>query len=78
MEKFVLKNSSVEFNKKIKLQIFGTAICTKCVLTYACIFMDQVKTDLLETQKDKPFLQVRYIDNIFFIWTHDQEQLNLF
>ena len=32
----------------------------------------------METQRDKPFWRVRYIDDIFFIWTHGQEKLKVF
>ena len=37
--------------------------------TYACIFMDNVKEEFLET---KVFFCVRYIDNFFFVCTCDQ------
>ena len=72
MAEFVLKNNFFEFNNRIKQQISGTAIGTQCAPTYACIFMDKVETKFLETQTDKPFWWVRYVDDIFFIWTHGQ------
>ena len=56
---FVLKNISFEFNNQIKQHISGTAIGTKCAPTYACIFMDKVEKEFLETQTDKPFWWVR-------------------
>ena len=40
--------------------------------------MDKVETEFLETQRDKPFWWVIYIDDIFFIWTHGQEKLKVF
>ena len=40
--------------------------------------MDNVETEFLETQTDKPFWWVRYIDDIFFIWTDGQEKLKVF
>ena len=49
MAKFVLKNNYFEFNGKVKQQISGTAIGTKFVPTYVCIFMDEVETSFLET-----------------------------
>ena len=78
MTDFVLKNNFFEFNNQIKQQISGTAIGTKCAPTYACIFMDKVETEFSETQRDKPFWWVRYIDDIFFIWTHGQEKMKVF
>ena len=75
MAEFVLKNNVFELNNQNKQQISWTAIGTKCGPTYACIFMGKVGTELLETQTDKPFWWVRYIDDIFFIQTHGQEKL---
>ena len=42
------------------------AIGTKFAPPYACIYMDRVKQDFLETQELKPLLWLRFIDNIFF------------
>ena len=37
--------------------------------------MDRVEQDFLETQELQPFLWLRFIDNIFFTWTHGKEEL---
>ena len=74
MAKFVLKNNYFEFNGKVKQQISGTAIGTKFAPPYACIFRDEVETSFLETQEMKPLVWLRYIDDVFFIWTHGQEK----
>ena len=78
MAQFVLKNNYFEFNKKICKQISGTANGTKFAPPYACIFINEMETSFLKTQQLQPFIWLRYIDDIFFIWTHDEEQLNLF
>ena len=78
MAKFVLKNNCFEFNGKVKQQILGTAIGTKFSPPYACIFMDEVETSFLEAQEMKPLVRFRYIDDVFFIWTHGQEKLDSF
>ena len=44
---------------------------------HACIFVDKVKKEVLETKIDKSFWWVKCIDNIFFIWTHGQEKLKV-
>ena len=75
MAEFVLQNNYFEFSGEIKLQISGTAIGTKFAPPYACIFMDQVETQFLKTQQCKPLVWLRYIDDIFFIWTHGKESL---
>ena len=78
MAKFVLKNNYFEFNGKVKQQISGTAIGTKFTPPYACIFMDEVETSFIETQEMKPLVWFRYIDDVFFIWTHGQEKFDSF
>ena len=75
MAKFVLKNNYFEFNSKVKHHISGMAIGTKFAPTYACIFMDEIETKFLQTQEFKPLVWVRYIDDVFFIWTHGPNKL---
>ena len=78
MAEFVLKNNLFEFNSKVFQQISGTAIGTKFAPPYACIYMDRVEQDFLETQELQPLLWLRYIDDISFIWTHGKEELKKF
>ena len=78
MAEIVLKNNWFEFDSSVFQQISVTAVGTKFVQPYACIFMDQHKTKFLETQILKPLVWFRYIDDIFFIWTHDEEKLKKF
>ena len=78
MKEFVLKKNLFEFNSKIKQQVSGTAIGTKFAPPYACLFMDKFETSFLETQQLQPLVWFRYLDDIFFIWTHGEEELNLF
>ena len=40
--------------------------------------MDYVETEFLKTQAIKPWLWKRFIDDIFFIWTDSEENLNKF
>ena len=72
LPEFVRKNNFFEFNNKIKQQISGIANGTKLAPPYACIYMDKTETDCLKTQELQPFVWLRYIDNIFFIWTHGE------
>ena len=78
MTDFVLKNIFFEFNGEVKLQKYGTAIGTKFAPPYACIFMDEVETEFLKSHELQPFLWLRYIDDMFFIWTHGEEKLTQF
>ena len=72
MADFVLKDNFFEFNGEVKRQKSGTAVGTKFAPSYACIFMDKVETEFLKIQELQPFLWLRYIDDIFFIWTHGE------
>ena len=76
MDRFVLQNNY--FDGIVKQQIPGTAIGAKFAPTYACIFMDKLETDILNTQEYLPLVCYRYIDDIFFIWTHGQEKRRFF
>ena len=78
MAEFVLKNNYFEFNDQVKQQISGTAIGTKFAPIYACIFIDDVESKFLKTQSLQPLIWLRYIDDMFFIWTHGEEKLQLF
>ena len=75
MAEFVLKNNFFEFNRSVKQHVSGTAMGTKCDPTYACICMDDVETEFLKTQERAPVVWFRYIDDIFFIWTHSNPDL---
>ena len=48
---------------------------TKFAPTYACIFMDEIETNFLQTQEFQTLVWFRYIDNVFFIWTHGPDKL---
>ena len=40
--------------------------------------MDEIETNFLDAQKFKPLVWFRYIDDVFFIWTHVKEKLEEF
>ena len=76
MAEFVLKNNYFEFNSTFKNQISGTAIETKFAPPNACIFMDSIKKEFLKREKIQPWIWFRYIDDIFFIWTAGEKELD--
>ena len=84
MLEFVLKNNHFEFNGNVKQQLSSaakrnkTCIGTKLAPPYACTFIVKKETDFLESQKLKPMVWFRYIDDIFFIWTHGELELQRF
>ena len=78
MAKFVLSNNDFEFSEKVFQQISGTATGTKFALPYACIYMDEVETEFLQTQRFKLLVWLRFTDYIFFIWTHGKKNFQHF
>ena len=72
MAEFILKNNFFEVEIKIIQQIFGTAIETKFAPPYARLFINIIENDFLHSEIVKPWLWLRYIDNIFFIWTEGE------
>ena len=40
--------------------------------------MDKIETALLETQDLQPLIWFRYIDDAFFIWTHGEQEIQVF
>ena len=64
-----------EFNGKVYKQKSGTAIGTKFAPAYANLFMSSLEEDMLNSCEVKPWIWYRYIDDVFFIWTHGVEKL---
>ena len=74
----VLRNNNFEFDGKHFLQKRGTAIGTRMAPAYANIFMHDLESRLLDLASVKPYLWLRYIDDIFMIWTAGEDQLQDF
>ena len=80
MTEFVLKNNIFEFNGKVKQQVAGTANNTKFAGAYAYIYMAEVETEFLKTQRLQALVWFRYIDDIIFIliFFHSENELSKF
>ena len=78
----VLKSNVFQFCTLIFQQIKGTAMGTPMAANYANLFMDDFECKLINDFHKKtgltPFIWFRFIDDIFFIWTHGQDSLNEF
>ena len=46
--------------------------------SYANLFMDRLENNLLDVYHKKPHTWLRYIDDIFMIWTEGEEELKVF
>ena len=70
MPDFVLKNSLFGLNGEVERQKYGTAIGTKFAPLYACIFKDEVETELLKSQE----LKLSFGSIILTIYSHESSR----
>ena len=78
----VLKSNVFRFCNSFYQQIKGTAMGTHHSPNYSNISMDKFERKLLSEYQRKtglsPIIWLRFIDDIFFIWTSDENSLNDF
>ena len=74
----VLTHNNFTFNGSHYKQVFGTSMGTKMAPSMACLFMGRLEQRLLSSCPKKPLLWIRYIDDIFFLWSHGQDELQNF
>ena len=60
------------FNENHYLQVHGTAMDTRMAPSYANLFMGKLECKFLLTLHLKPRVWWRFIDDIFAIWTHGE------
>ena len=72
---FVLKNNVFEFDGEFYLQLQGTAMGTKMAPAYANVFMGKIEEILKQLGQGNIALWLRFIDDIFLIWTSTMELL---
>lgn len=68
----------MKFNKKLYLQIGGITMATSFAPSLANLFMESCASQLISNFHFKPKVVLRYIDNIFMIWTHGEKSLTEF
>ena len=78
LAEIVLKHNYFEFGQDVYQQILGTAIGTKFAPPYANIFMAGLEEEIFKNPKFKPFLWLRYLDDIFCLWTEVVDKLKEF
>ena len=78
----VLRSNIFRFGNRFYRQIKGTAMGTPMAPNYANLFMDKFERGILDDYYAKtglkPLIWIRYIDDIFFIWTHGADTLQDF
>jgi hypothetical protein len=77
--KLVLNNNEFEFDGKYFKQVKGCAMGTPCAPNFANIFMHDLETKLLaQAPGHTPLIWWRYIDDIFIIWLHTEQEFDEF
>ena len=74
----VLKLNTLEFNEKFYLQTLGTAMGSCLAPAYANTFMGKLEKDNINSATHKPKYYRCFIDDIFIIFEHSEEELNRF
>ncbi|XP_072020239.1 uncharacterized protein [Amphiura filiformis] len=73
-----LTQNNFELAGKHYIQVLGTAIGTRMAPSGACLFMGRLEEKFLSVATKKPLIWLRYIDDVFLIWTHGEEELDNF
>ena len=78
----VLKYNTLSFGSRFFHQIKGTAMGTPMAVNFANLFMTKFESEMLRDFEAangiRPAFWLRYIDDIFFIWTEDDSSLKRF
>ena len=74
----VLTMNNFSFAGRQFLQVGGTAMGTKVAPSFANTFMGWFEDQFVYTYPKQPLLWVRYIDDIFQIWTHGMIEFRKF
>ena len=74
----ILTMNNFTFNDSHYLQIHGTAMGTKMARSFANLFLGLLEKNSLRNAPFQPHTWLRYIDDIFMIWTESPENLKIF
>lgn len=73
--KLILQLNNFEFDGSHYLQVSGTSMGTRIGPNYASLFMSVLENDFLRNRALKPLYYKRFIDDIFLIWPHGENEL---
>ena len=74
----VLTRTNFQFNGQNYKQISGIFMGTKTAPSYAINTMGVFERTYVYTYHKKCLIYLRYIDDIFIVWTHSKEELEIF
>ena len=74
----VLQNNYLKFSDISYRQKMGTAMGSSIAPAYASLFMGKFEMDFMKICSEKPTLWLRFLDDIFMVWTHSLDKLHEF
>ena len=74
--RMILTINNFTFNDKNYLQIHSTTMGTRIAPSHANLFLAKFETDALSRAPYQPHTWLRYLDDIFMIWTHLADDLH--
>ncbi|GFN94116.1 hypothetical protein PoB_002062200 [Plakobranchus ocellatus] len=74
----ILTCNCFQFADDMWRQIHCAAIGTCMTPSYANLFMSELEDKFLASAATKPKIWLRYIDDIFLVWTHGRSNLDTF
>ena len=78
MLSLILKENSIQFNRKDYLQTHETAMGTKMAVAFANIFMASIEKEILRQSINKPITWKRFVDDVFCLWDTNKEEIEHF
>ena len=75
---YVLTSNYFRFGSRICRQVEGVAMGNNLAPPFAILFMNAMESRQLSESPESPICYRRYIDDIFFMWTHGQAKLKEF
>ena len=74
----VLTKNNFQFNGENYLQVLGTAMGTRMAPSFASLFMGKLEMDFLDSCDKTPLIWLRFLDDIFMVWNHKEQEFHEF
>ena len=74
----VLTKNNFQFNGENYLQVLGTAMGTRMAPSFTSLFMGKLEMDFLDSCDKTPLIWLRFLDDIFMVWNHKEQEFHEF
>lgn len=78
LAEFILTHNYFEYAGEYFLQLQGTAMGTKFAPSYANLYLAGIEQDFLGSRVLSPLVWRRFLDDVFMIWQHGLDELEVF